>query len=147
MLSVTAASSLSTGWAARRLQAEEELLQVGQQFESAFASYYQQTPAGRAAAPEHLTDLLQDARQSALRRHLRRIPIDPLTGKNEWGVLRSQDGRAILGVYSLSPGRPVKAAGFPLQWRHFAGKASYVGWRFGFFTHGAAPTAIQATAQ
>jgi hypothetical protein len=73
-------------------------------------------------------------------RHLRRLYPDPLTGSNEWGLVRAPDG-GIAGVHSLSTARPLKAAGFKLRDAEFEGAASYADWKF---TH--APQAAQPAA-
>jgi type II secretory pathway pseudopilin PulG len=64
-----------------------------------------QPPPPIEAMPKTLEDLLQDPRAPDVRRYLRRIYVDPMTGKAEWGLVQRQ-GR-IIGVYSLSEEAPV----------------------------------------
>jgi hypothetical protein len=65
-----------------------------------------------------------------VRRHLRQIHADPLTGKYEWGLVRDSQG-FILGMYSLAEGRPIKRTGWPAQWGRFEEQESYADWVFG----------------
>jgi type II secretory pathway pseudopilin PulG len=61
--------------------------------------------AGGAATankgPPELAALLEDRRTSALKRHLRRLYIDPLTGQADWVLLQDASG-AITGLRSRS---------------------------------------------
>ncbi|MCQ4347435.1 type II secretion system GspH family protein [Pseudomonas stutzeri] len=107
---------------------ERELLWVGNQYARALRSYYRSS-VGVAQYPEHLEDLLEDQRLPTLRRHLRRLYPDPITGSLDWGLLRSVDGR-ITGVYSRSERQPLKVAGFPPPWTEFAGATRYSAWQF-----------------
>jgi len=89
---------------------EVELLFVGGQFRSAIQGYYESGPmAGQY--PPTLEDLLQDGRVPITRRHLRRIFVDPMSGKAEWGTVPSPQG-GIMGVYSLSKSTPMKRQNF-----------------------------------
>lgn len=63
---------------------EAELLYVGEQFRAAIMSYYN---TGTKQYPESLEDLLQDKRAPAIKRHLRKIYLDPLTNTAEWGLI------------------------------------------------------------
>ncbi len=107
---------------------EQDLLWVGSQYAQALRSYYRASP-GVAQYPASLDDLLLDKRFPSVQRHLRRLYPDPITGSNEWGLIRSFDGR-IAGVYSLSQQSPIKQARFPAQWVEFEGMRSYADWRF-----------------
>ena len=89
---------------------EVELLFVGGQFRSAIQAYYESGPmAGQY--PPTLEDLLQDGRVPITRRHLRRIFVDPISGKAEWGTVPSPQG-GIMGVFSLSKSTPMKRQNF-----------------------------------
>jgi len=116
-------------WSSQSQQARErELLWVGNQYANALRSYYRSSP-GLAQYPQQLDELLLDPRFPSVRRHLRRLYPDPLTGSSEWGLTHSFDGR-IVGVYSLSTRTPMKQANFPAQWVEFEGMGSYADWRF-----------------
>lgn len=107
---------------------ERELLSIGRQFEAALTSYVAGRPAPTLEAyPKTLEDLLLDERDAVPKRHLRKIFVDPMTGKATWGV-RSLSGR-IVGVHSLSNERPLRQTPAALGWRSFSGE-SYADWVF-----------------
>ena len=62
-------------------------------------------------------------------RYLRRLYLDPLTGKAEWGIVKAPDA-GIAGVHSLSEEAPLKRAGFRVRDAAFEGKLKYSEWRF-----------------
>lgn len=107
---------------------ERELLWVGGQYAQALRSYYRSSP-GVAQYPLLLADLLEDNRFPTPQRHLRRLYPDPMTRSEQWGLVRTTDGR-IVGVYSQSLQRPRKQQGFEPPWTDFAGLQSYADWRF-----------------
>jgi type II secretory pathway pseudopilin PulG len=109
---------------------ERELLFIGEQFRSAIASYYNAMPAASLKRyPAALADLIKDSRFPNVRRHLRRVYVDPMTGKAEWGLVRSADG-AIIGIHSLSEQAPIRIS-FPSgPNKDFAGKKRYLDWKF-----------------
>ncbi len=107
---------------------ERELLWVGSQYAQALRSYYRNSP-GLAQYPQALEELLEDARFPNLKRHIRKLYPDPLTGSDDWGLVRSVDGR-ITGVYSRSEGVPLKQSGFAAQWAGFEGLGHYSDWQF-----------------
>jgi type II secretory pathway pseudopilin PulG len=101
-----------------RVEREAELLFVGHQFRQAIRSYLQ---AGQRAGqyPATLEDLLVDKRYPVPRRHLRRLFVDPITGKTDWGLVSAPEG-GIMGVYSLSEREPLKRANFDPEDGDFA---------------------------
>lgn len=107
---------------------ERELLWVGTQYAQALRSYYRSSP-GLAQYPQALDELLEDARYPNPRRHLRKLYRDPVTGSDDWGLLRSIDGR-ITGVYSRAQQVPLKQSGFAAQWADFQGMQHYADWQF-----------------
>lgn len=113
----------------RQREKERELLFIGNQFRQAIALYYQRTPGAVKRYPEKLQDLLEDKRYLVKQRHLRKIFVDPLTGKPEWGLVAAPGG-GIMGVYSRSTEKPVKTAGFAEADQAFAGAQRYSQWRF-----------------
>jgi type II secretory pathway pseudopilin PulG len=112
-----------------RSEKEQQLLFVGGQFRDAINSYYTSSPAEAKAYPPRLNDLLLDNRMPNVKRHLRKIYSDPMTGKNEWGLV-TQQGR-IVGVFSLSSLAPIKHKGFKSQDAKFIDAKSYQDWIFG----------------
>ena len=79
--------------------------------------------------PQELADLLQDNRFPQAKRHIRRLYPDPITNSDDWGLLRSIDGR-ITGVYSRSDATPFKRSGFSAEWSGFEGMEHYSDWQF-----------------
>ena len=114
----------------QRRVAEEELLAVGSEFRLALISYSNATPVGQPVAPQSLQDLLKDPRYPNIRRHLRKLYFDPLTGKQQWGTVMSIDGKGIIGIYSLSTATPIKIGNFEMEFQNFEGKTSYADWVF-----------------
>lgn len=112
-----------------RAEKEKQLLFVGHQYRAAIASYQAANPNGPPVYPASMEDLLRDKRYPNIKRHLRKLYDDPITGSAEWGLIRQQ-GR-IIGIYSLSRDKPVKQAGFAPDDRGFKGASSYRKWVFG----------------
>jgi type II secretory pathway pseudopilin PulG len=125
---------------AAQREKEAELLFVGNQFRQAIRAYYEGTPGAVKRFPLKLDDLLQDQRHPTPRRHLRRIYSDPMSGKREWGIVQAPGG-GIMGVYSLSPAKPVKSGGFAERERALSGAARYADWQFTY-----APAVVPAAA-
>lgn len=112
---------------AQKRDKEQELLFVGNQFRRALAMYR----ANGGGYPRELQDLIKDPRVPGVRRYLRKIYRDPITGDPEWGLLRTNgtDG-FITGVYSLSEAAPIKQAEFSLADADFEKKSKYSEWVF-----------------
>ena len=125
---------------------EAELLFIGAQITAALNSYYQATPVGQNRYPSQLEDLLRDPRYPGVRRHLRRIYVDPMTGKAEWGLIAAPGG-GFLGVYSLSPLAPLKQFGFDVPFADLAEKKKYSEWQFIFQPSGSSPPPAAAQTQ
>jgi len=112
---------------------EAELLLVGREYRQAFASYYAHTRPGTPAYPARLEELLEDRRGPILRRHLRKLYLDPITGSENWGLVSAPGGR-IRGVYSRSERGPIKTANFASGESRFEKAKSYADWRFEHFS-------------
>ena len=108
---------------------EQQLLFAGGAIRDAIIRYYRRSPGGVREFPRALQDLVEDRRYITVERHLRRIYEDPLTGKRDWGLITSDDGR-ITGVYSQSRGAPMKRDNFSQTFAAFAGAHAYSDWRF-----------------
>jgi type II secretory pathway pseudopilin PulG len=124
LIGVALAGAAEVWHGAQQREKERELLFVGDQFRRALASYQ----ANGGSYPARLEDLLKDPRVPGVRRHLRRIYRDPITGSNEWGLVKV--GNAITGVHSLSTQEPLKKAQFRLVDQDFEGKTKYSDWVF-----------------
>ncbi|MEF9927501.1 MAG: type II secretion system protein, partial [Massilia sp.] len=85
IIGLVGAATLKIGALLQRAAAEEELLDIGAAFSAALDSYAAATPQGASPYPPSLKELLKDPRVPGVRRHLRKIFVDPLTGKAEWG--------------------------------------------------------------
>jgi hypothetical protein len=110
---------------------EVELLFVGDQFRQAIRAYYEGTPGIAKRYPQKLEDLLKDARYPVAKRYLRRIYVDPMTAKAQWGVVEAPGG-GIMGVYSRSTTEPVKSGAFAVADRAFTGATHYSDWQFSY---------------
>ena len=126
-LSVSTALSVEIAATAARRDKEKELLAIGRQFQTALARYQALTP-GKPEYPESLEQLLRDDRLPGIRRHLRKIFIDPMTSKAEWGLIHI--GGRIVGIHSLSEQTPIKQDGFETDFASFRGKQHYTEWIF-----------------
>ena len=118
---------------------EAELLHIGNEYRKAIERYYLSGPRQYPKTP---ADLIKDPRQPGTVRHLRRVYPDPITGKEEWGLVKSADG-GFAGVYSLSEAAPLKTAGFAVRDSSFEGKTKYTDWQF-VYSPAAAPGAKPA---
>lgn len=130
ILSITAAATLKLGAVAQRRAAEQELLEIGDEFRNAFISYANATPVGLLRTPPSLQELLKDPRYPTPRRHLRKIFTDPISGNAEWGTVPAVPGPGIVGLYSMAEGKPIKISNFDVRFEEFQGKTSYQGWVF-----------------
>ena len=129
IISLGATASLGSGVVIQQRLAEAELLAIGLEFRQALQSYSDATPLGQAPAPRELAELLRDPRYPGVRRHLRRIYPDPLTGTPEWGIVRFPDGR-IAGIHSLKKSPTIRRTGFPTGLEGFAQAERYDEWVF-----------------
>lgn len=136
VLSAAAALTLEVADTLARRTAEAELLGVGREFERAFASYYRQSPANARRFPERLEDLTRDPRAAGVRRHLRRVYVDPVTG-GDWGTVPAPGG-GIMAVYSRAADPPFRlppaalAMGLPASAAAPDAVQTYADWRFGY---------------
>jgi type II secretory pathway pseudopilin PulG len=130
VIGMAGAATLKVGSLLQRAEAEHELLELGAAFSAALQSYAAATPRGQPPQPTSLQDLLRDPRFPFPRRHLRKIFVDPVTGKAEWGILSAGEGGRIVGVYSLSQAKPLKIANFDARFLNLENKARLSDWKF-----------------
>lgn len=114
---------------AQQRDKERELLLIGGQFREAIGQYYEHSPGALKKYPDRLESLLQDERQLATRRYLRKLFVDPMTRTNKWGLVPAPGG-GIMGVYSLSEEKPLKTGNFKEKNLDFIGKTKYSEWHF-----------------
>jgi type II secretory pathway pseudopilin PulG len=135
-------AAIGTLWhTAAQREKEQQLLFVGNEYRRAIESFHKiSLPAGQLARlPKTLDELLLDPRFQHTVRHLRRLYPAPITGKDDWGLLKDAQG-GIGGVFSLSEAVPLKTAGFPGQYEDFAGAQQYGNWQFKAATEGGKAT-------
>jgi type II secretory pathway pseudopilin PulG len=136
IIGLVCATSLKMGALLQRHATEQELLDIGAEFSDALASYAGATPPGQPKAPPSLRDLLKDPRFPNPRRHLRKLYVDPITGKAEWGLMYAGGNGGnggnggIIGVYSMSDGQPIKISNFARRFEQFEGKTHLSDWKF-----------------
>ena len=130
IIGVAAAASAQLGNIYQRRMAEKELLFVGGEFQRALLSYANNTPAGQPAQPRTLNDLVHDPRYPNPVHHLRKVYADPMTGKTNWILVKSIDGKSIIGIHSASKAHPIQIASFPSEFSGFEDQKTYWQWVF-----------------
>lgn len=80
---------------------EQDWLFIGNQYQHAIESYYNQSPNGIKTLPNKLEELLLDSRFILPVRHLRKLYGDPLNHQQNWSLIKNTDAQ-IIGVYSPS---------------------------------------------
>lgn len=143
IIGMATAATLKMGSVIQRSRAEQQLLDIGAAYSDALQSYADATPAGMPTQPRSLNELLRDPRFPGVRRHLRRIYVDPMTGGMEWGIVYLGNKAGVLAVYSLSDAKPVKIGNFPPRFAALAGRQKISEWRFGAVAKQEAGDAIQ----
>lgn len=108
---------------------ERELLFIGDEFRKALKGFAAAARNTNERSPRTLEQLIKDPRYPDTRRYLRKLYVDPMTGKREWGLHKDQSG-GIVGVFSLSEAKPLKVADFSPRNRDFEGKTKYSEWIF-----------------
>ncbi|HCT41123.1 MAG TPA: type II secretion system pseudopilin PulG [Moraxellaceae bacterium] len=88
---------------------EEQLLYIGNQYRLAIESYYNTSPGMLKRYPLKLENLILDTRMVSIKRHIRALQKDPITGSIAWGLIRNRQGE-IIGIHSLSKKQPVRLA-------------------------------------
>ena len=129
LIAIVAGTAADVYQQSRQRAREVELLWIGEQFRSAIRSYHDASPGSAKAYPQRLEDLLMDPRFPGVRRHLRRLYNDPMTGKPDWEPILAPQG-GIAGVRSRSSETPLKQADFRPRDAQFEGKARYSEWEF-----------------
>lgn len=108
---------------------EIELLFIGQEFRDALESYcLKSNEQGINCYPTSVEDLLKDNRSLKSNRHLRKIYVDPITGKKDWVYLKVSN--RIVGFHSSSNDSVLKKEGFRIENLSLSNKSSYSDWKF-----------------
>ena len=124
---------------------EEELLWRGDQYRQAIEKFASARYGGGGLQtyPASLEDLLRDPRSPEVRRYLRHLYPDPMTGE-DWDLIKDPAGR-IMGVRSRSQLKPFRQSGFPQGDESFEGSEKYSDWEFAYTMP--SPTQTQKPAQ
>ena len=130
VIGLIGAATLKVNALLDRAVAEEQLLDIGAAFSAALDSYAAATVQGQLPQPPTLQALLKDPRTPGLRRHLRKIFVDPVGGSAEWGIDYLADRVGVVAVYSLSQRQPLKIGNFDARFRGFENKAHIADWKF-----------------
>lgn len=138
LLSVLALRAVHVTRTKERREKEAQLFDTGMAYRQAIRGYYENSPGTVKAYPVSLESLLLDERTTTMRRHLRKLYRDPMTG-GEWGVIRTEGG-GIKGVFSMSDRIPLKQGGFPDEMAASKGAQKYSDWQFTYIPNeGAGP--------
>lgn len=108
---------------------ELDLVRIGEQYAQAIASYYYASPITRREYPRNLAALVEDTRGGGIRRHLRKLYSDPVSGGRPWNLVQQSDG-SIIGVYSSSSDRPLRRDGFAFGSLQLPAADRYEDWKF-----------------
>jgi type II secretory pathway pseudopilin PulG len=120
-------SAVGTVWRTQaQREREQELLFIGGEFRTAIAHY---VAAGAHQYPQEISDLLEDKRWPEPRHHLRKLYVDPMTGAQDWTIIRT-DMLGITGIASSSNAEPLKKKGFGSDEEAFADATCYCDWKF-----------------
>jgi type II secretory pathway pseudopilin PulG len=138
IIGLVGAATLKVDALLRRAAAEQELLEIGAAFSAALRSYADATPRGQPPYPPSLQELLKDPRSPAVLRHLRKIFVDPVTGKATWGIVHAGNDSGVLAVYSLSTARPLKIANFDARFANLESREHLSDWKFAALGQGVA---------
>jgi type II secretory pathway pseudopilin PulG len=123
-------SAVGTVWRTHaQREREQELLFIGQEFQRAIAAYYRAGGGGLSRFPQELDDLLEDKRGPEPKHYLRKLYVDPMTGAQDWTILRT-DMLGITGIASSSQAEPVKKDGFAADEESFKDATCYCDWKF-----------------
>lgn len=74
---------------------QRELRWVLAQYQSAILSYRQSTLGTSDYRLESLERLVRDERDGIVRRHIRKLYPNPITGRLDWVIVRGQDGQVV----------------------------------------------------
>lgn len=127
-----AIGAAATVWSTQRQrEREHELLVIGGEFQQAIRSYYLESPGMVKTYPAKLEDLIKDERFLYVKRHLRQIYVDPMTGTRNWKLIIAPQG-GIMGVSSLSEKIGIMAGGQDDRLINLNGIRTYSEWVFKF---------------
>jgi hypothetical protein len=125
---------------------EQELLFIGHEFQRAIAAYYRAGGGGLSRFPQELNDLIEDKRGPEPKHYLRKLYVDPMTGAQDWTILRT-DMLGITGIASSSQLAPLKKSGFRADEEEaFEQATCYCDWKFVYVPRSARRRAASVSA-
>lgn len=104
---------------------ERRLIAAGEEIVTGLKAYREASPGTAKEFPLELIDLLHDPRMLSDRKYLTALPVDPVTLKQEWGVIRNKNNQ-VIGVNSLSN----ESSTFFAKVFSFRGGVKYSDWKF-----------------
>lgn len=123
-------AAIGEAWsAASHRDKEEELIQIGNAYVQAIASYYLRSPGTAKTYPARLDELVDDKRFVGAERHLRHIYRDPFTNRVDWALVRAPDG-GIIGIHSLSEQATLRQQAMSLAHASLIVGSHYSDWKF-----------------
>ena len=125
VMTLTLALMLSTSGFQTYWSKERRLIAAADELVVALKAYSNASPGTAKEFPLELTDLMRDPRMLADKSYLRVLPVDPITQKQEWGVVRNKDHQ-VIGVHSVSNDAPTLFA----KLFSFRGGEKYSDWGF-----------------
>jgi hypothetical protein len=100
---------LGTGGFQTYLNKERRLMAAAGEIVTALKAYRDSSPGTAKEFPLELADLARDPRMLADKAYLATLPLDPITQKQTWGVVRNKRNQ-VVGVHSLSNEAPTMFA-------------------------------------
>lgn len=116
---------ISTGGFQTYWSKERRLMSAADEIVTALKAYREASPGTAKEFPLELKDLMHDPRLLADKSYLTTLPLDPITQKQEWALVRNKDNQ-VIGVHSLSEEAPTLLA----KVFSFRGEEKYSDWRF-----------------
>ena len=104
---------------------ERRLIAAGNEIVATLKAYRDASPGTAKVFPLELADLKRDPRMLSEKIYLAALPVDPISQKQEWGVVRNKNNQ-VIGVHSLSNGTPTLLA----KLFSFCSGEKYSDWKF-----------------
>jgi hypothetical protein len=104
---------------------ERRLVAAADEIVIALKAYRDASPGTDKTYPLQLLDITRDPRMLADKGYLLSLPVDPITLKQEWGVIKNKNDQ-VIGVHSLSNEMPTLFSKFFL----FQRGEKYSDWKF-----------------
>jgi len=129
-LASTAGAAVAQRWSDQTAREKEhQLLRIGDAYARALAEYRASSPGSDKRYPPSLEQLVLDTRFVGIRRHLRTLYADPVTGQADWVLLLDARGD-IVGLHSRSEQRPWARVPQRLDFTDLPAAERYADWVF-----------------